>query len=128
MPKCNTNIAVTFRHSCLPVFTWRRVVLHIFDRKQLLRVSCTWWYYYSKCYSINHWSDCDWIIFIIWIFDVGKIILITALDDKIITCLNVHVVQHTVQIGEKLVLQIVSFNFVTILKIINYMCLTNLTS
>ena len=33
-------VVVIFRHSCLPVFAWRRVVLHIFDPKQLLRVSC----------------------------------------------------------------------------------------
>ena len=36
-------VAVTFRHSCLPVFAWRRVVLHFFDPKQLLRVSCILW-------------------------------------------------------------------------------------
>ena len=41
-----------FRHSCLPVFAWRRVLLHIFDPKQLLRVSCILWCFYPKCYSI----------------------------------------------------------------------------
>ena len=33
-----------------PAFAWRRVVLHFFDPKQLLRVSCIWWCYLSKCY------------------------------------------------------------------------------
>ena len=46
------QVAVIFRHSCLSVFAWRRVVLHIFDPKQLLRVSCILWCYYPKCYSI----------------------------------------------------------------------------
>ena len=41
-----------FRHSCLPVFIWRRVVLYIFDPKQLLRVSCILWCFNSKCFSI----------------------------------------------------------------------------
>ena len=35
------------------VFAWRRVVLHIFDLKQLLRVSCFLCCYYPKCYSTN---------------------------------------------------------------------------
>ena len=50
--KYECRVAVIFRHSCLPVFVWRRVVRHIFDPKQLLQVSCILWYYYSKCYSI----------------------------------------------------------------------------
>ena len=33
--KCN-DIAVTFRHSCLSVFAWRRVVLHLFDPKTIV--------------------------------------------------------------------------------------------
>ena len=45
-------VAVTFRHSCLTFFPWRRVVLCFFDLKQLLRVSCILWFYYPKCYSI----------------------------------------------------------------------------
>ena len=45
-------VAVTFRHSCLPVFVWRRVVLHFFGPKQLVRVSCILWYFFfSKWYS-----------------------------------------------------------------------------
>ena len=44
--------AYVFRHSCLPVFVWWRVVLHIFDPKRLLRLSCILWCYYSKCYSV----------------------------------------------------------------------------
>ena len=47
-----TYVAVTFRHSCLPVFAWRRVVLRFIDPKQLLRISCILWCYYPKCYSI----------------------------------------------------------------------------
>ena len=31
-------VDVTFWHSWLPIFTWRRVVLHFFDPKQLLQV------------------------------------------------------------------------------------------
>ena len=38
-------------HSCLPVFACRRVVLHFFDPKQLLRVSCILWWYLSKWFS-----------------------------------------------------------------------------
>ena len=73
IPKFNSNVqnqiqwqdfnaavlyfAVIFRHSCLPVFAWRRVVLHIFDPKQLLRVSCMLSCHYPKCYSIN--SNCN---------------------------------------------------------------------
>ena len=61
MPKCNSNVAVTFRHSCLLVFAWRRVVLHFFDPKQLLRVASFLWCYfqsvflpcYLKCSSHN---------------------------------------------------------------------------
>ena len=45
-------MAFPYRHSCLPVFAWQRVVLHIFDPKQLLRVSCILWCYYLKCYPI----------------------------------------------------------------------------
>ena len=45
-------VAVAFRHSCLTVFAWRRVVLRFFDPKQLLRISCILWCYYSKWYSI----------------------------------------------------------------------------
>ena len=48
----NIYVTVTFRHSCLPVFTWRRVILHIFDPKQLLRVPCILWCHYLKCYWI----------------------------------------------------------------------------
>ena len=43
---------VTFRHSCFPVFAWRSVMLRFFDPKQLLRVSCILWCYFSKCYYI----------------------------------------------------------------------------
>ena len=43
-------VAIIFRHSCLPVLTWWRLVLRIFDPKQLLRVSCILWCYFSKCY------------------------------------------------------------------------------
>ena len=45
-------VVVIFWHLCLPVFVWRRVVLHILDPKQLLRVSCILWCYNPKCYSI----------------------------------------------------------------------------
>ena len=45
-------VAVTFRHSCLPVFAWRSVVLHFFDLKRLLRVSCMLWCCLSEYYSI----------------------------------------------------------------------------
>ena len=52
--RCNVwCVAVLFRHSCLPVFAWRRVVLHIFNPKQLLRVSCILWCYLSKWLSIK---------------------------------------------------------------------------
>ena len=47
-----SNIAVKFRHSCLPVFAWRRIVLRFFDPKQLLPVSCILWCYFLKCYQI----------------------------------------------------------------------------
>ena len=47
------NIAVTFRHSCLPVFDWRRVVQRIFDSKQLLQASCILWCYFFKV-IFNH--------------------------------------------------------------------------
>ena len=47
-----TYVAVIFWHLCLSLFAWRRVVLHIFDPKQLLRVSYFLWCYYPKCYSI----------------------------------------------------------------------------
>ena len=40
--------SLLFRHSCLPVFAWRRVVLHFFDPKQLLRVSCILWRYFQS--------------------------------------------------------------------------------
>ena len=46
-------VAVAFRHLCLTVLAWRRVVLRFFDLKQLLRVSCILWCYYSKCQSIK---------------------------------------------------------------------------
>ena len=42
----------TFRHSCLPISAWRRVVLHFFDPKQLFRVSWILWCYLSKWFSI----------------------------------------------------------------------------
>ena len=45
------NITVIFRHSFLPVFERRRVLLHFFDPKQLLRVSCILWCYFTKWYS-----------------------------------------------------------------------------
>ena len=56
LKKCSTTLRQaktdnTFRHSCLPVFTWRRIVLHFFDPKQLLRVSCILWCYFLKWYS-----------------------------------------------------------------------------
>ena len=51
-------LAVIFRHLCLTVFAWRRVMLHIFNLKQLLGVSCILWCYYPKCYSI--------ILYILW--------------------------------------------------------------
>ena len=41
-------LAVTFRHSCLPVFACRRVVLHFFDPKQLLQVSFILWCYFQS--------------------------------------------------------------------------------
>ena len=41
-------VAVTFRHSCSLVITWRRVVLHFIDPKQLLQISCFLWCYLSK--------------------------------------------------------------------------------
>ena len=47
-------IAIIFLHSYLPVLDWRRVVLLIFDPKQLLWVSFILWCYYSKCISISH--------------------------------------------------------------------------
>ena len=46
------KVTAIFRHSCLPVFAWWRVVLSIFDPKQLLRVSFILWCYYPKCYPI----------------------------------------------------------------------------
>ena len=46
------TVAVAFRYPCLPVFAWRRVVVRLFDPKQLFRVSCTLWCYFSKCYLI----------------------------------------------------------------------------
>ena len=45
-------VAVIFRHSCLPVFASWRVVLNVFDSKQLLLISCILWCFYSKCFSI----------------------------------------------------------------------------
>ena len=33
-------------------FAWRKVVLRIFDLKQLLRASCILWCYFTKWYSI----------------------------------------------------------------------------
>ena len=50
-PEMLLYVAVTFWHSCLPVFAWRRIVLRFFDPKQLLRVSCILWCYYAKCYN-----------------------------------------------------------------------------
>ena len=52
-PQCR-NIT-TRKHSCLPVFAWRRVVLSFFDPKQLLRVSCNWWCFFFKV-LLNHYS------------------------------------------------------------------------
>ena len=45
------HVAVTFRHSCSPVISWRRVVLHFIDPKLLLRVSCFLWCSLSKWFS-----------------------------------------------------------------------------
>ena len=53
-------VAVTFRHSCLPVFAWRRIVLRFFDPKQLLRISCVLWCYFSKFYQIILQSASFW--------------------------------------------------------------------
>ena len=61
-PKYN-NVAVIFRHSCLPVFAWRLVV-HIFD-PQLLRVSYILWCYHSKSYSIILENTCLWCFIVI---------------------------------------------------------------
>ena len=47
-----TYVAIIFRHSYLPVFAWRRIVLRFFDPKQLLPVSCILWCYFLKCYQI----------------------------------------------------------------------------
>ena len=62
MPK---YVVVIFRYSCLPVFAWRRVVLRIYDPKQLLRVSCILWCYYSKYYSIILENASLWCFIII---------------------------------------------------------------
>ena len=43
-----TYAAVTFRHLCLPVSAWWRVMLHFYDLKQLLRVSCILWCYFQS--------------------------------------------------------------------------------
>ena len=45
-------VALTFRDSCLPIFTWLRVVLRFFNPNKLLRVSWILWRYYSKWYSV----------------------------------------------------------------------------
>ena len=64
-------IAVTFRHSCLTVFAWRRVVLRFFDPKQLLRVSCILWCYYPKCYSIIFENASLWCFIVTVNFSVS---------------------------------------------------------
>ena len=46
------TLLLHFGTRCLPVFAWRKIMLHFFNPKQLLRVSCILWCYYPKCYSI----------------------------------------------------------------------------
>ena len=41
------------------------VVLHFFDPKQLLRVFCILWCYFSKCYSTIHQNTSLWCSFFI---------------------------------------------------------------
>ena len=50
-------VAVTFPHSCLFVFAWRRVVLHFFHQKQLLQVSCILWCYFQSDFQPNFCSS-----------------------------------------------------------------------
>ena len=67
-------IAVTFRHSCLPVIAWQKVVLHFFDPKQLLEVSSILWCYLSKWYSTILQSASLWCcIFVLHYPDVISI-------------------------------------------------------
>ena len=66
-------VAVTFRHLCLPVFAWRRAVLHIFDPKQLLRVSCIVWCYYLKHYSTIVENASLWRIIVIFLYVTRKL-------------------------------------------------------
>ena len=75
-----THVAVTFCHSCLPIFAWRRVVQHIFDPKQLLRVSCILWCYHSKCYPIILENDS------LWCFIIIKLFYFLAIFDKSSFC------------------------------------------
>ena len=68
--------------------SWRRVVLHIFDSKQLLRIFCILWRYYSKHYSIileNASLRCFIIILKIG-FRLGKWFLSSLIIQN---CLNV---------------------------------------
>ena len=51
-----------------------RVVVCIFDQKQLLRVSCTLWCYYSKCYSIILENASLWCFIVILLFGTLKCI------------------------------------------------------
>ena len=66
---CFGNVAVTFRHSCLHGFAGRRVVLHFFDPKRLLRVSYILWCCFTKWYSTIPQNASFWCsIFVhIWI-------------------------------------------------------------
>ena len=45
-------VAVILQHSCLPGFTWWRVMLYFFNSNQLFRNSCIWWCCFSKLSSI----------------------------------------------------------------------------
>ena len=53
------HVAVIFRHSCLSVFSWQRLVLRFLDSKQLLEVSWISWYYFSKWYWVT--LECTFI-------------------------------------------------------------------
>ena len=50
-------VLVILLHSCLLVFTWRRIVLLFFNLKQLLRISCIYWCYFRKLSSFILQSD-----------------------------------------------------------------------
>ena len=49
--ECREHKQHIWRHSGLPIFEWWRIVLYLFDLKQLLRVFCIWWLYFVKCSS-----------------------------------------------------------------------------